>query len=125
MTAIHLGSRKCALGEFKSSQNERLADGVEIIQKDVDVCVAWVRGKERAFGKVALNKINQNMNTTFRYMTRLIGVTDLDQIQKELLFMTENSIIVKEDGVGELVVKVDGRELTIEQVLGAFLRSIY
>ena len=57
MTAIDLGSKKSALGEFRPSYNERLADGVEVIQKDVDVCVSWVKGKERAFGKLALNKI--------------------------------------------------------------------
>ena len=58
MTAIDLGSRKAVLGDYRESVNQHLSAGVEIIgnawgQKETDVCIAWIRDKERLYGRPA------------------------------------------------------------------------
>ena len=58
MTAIDLGSRKAVVGEYRESHNQYLKAGVDILcndwgQKETDVCIAWIKDKERQYGRPA------------------------------------------------------------------------
>ena len=67
MTAIELGARKAIIGELQSSQ-----------PNITEVCIAWRRDEERLVGRSTMNQIEINPQQTFKFLTRLLGLSHDD-----------------------------------------------
>ena len=131
MTAIDLGSRKAVIGKYKKSVNQYLDDGVEVIsnalgKRETQVCIAWIKEKQRIFGQAAYSQAGRNQAHTFLFLTRLIGLTKEDQVQiaieqKFCLF----DLQVDNQANSKLYVEIENKRFYMEQIMAAFLRKIF
>ena len=79
MAAIDLGSRKAVIAQYRGSFNKSQSAGVDIIhnqigRKTTDICIAYPKDKERVIGLAATSQARRNLDHTFMYLTRLIGL---------------------------------------------------
>ena len=125
MTAINISSFKAIQCQYRSQG--AFATTAEIInnsqnQSKTDICVGWLKDKERLFGSAAINN-KRNMQWAFNNLTRLIGLTSVDQkqIEKEKLFCYAD---LKQDEDDKPCFDSPKGRLYIEQVMGAFIRKL-
>ena len=131
MKGLALGSSVVYMGQYKISGNELRPGEVLINRNKCDqamtpLCFSYpkLEKKQREIGLEAEKQCKRNIEQTFKYIPRLIGLTkeDHEQIEIEKRFFDPGFADEAEDE--QLCVTVNKNCLKIEHVMAGFIEKL-
>ena len=128
MAAIHAGSLKYSMAEWRTNPNTQLADSVEVVKNmqhdassKIYIGVPPKEGKKITYSKQAINLIKRQPKNTFTNLTRLLDIKadDTEQLAIEQKFCTAE---IKHDENGELKFEAQGKDWPIRDLLVMYIK---